>query len=299
MQGYFLIPSSPYGTPYSPAPCPGPHSPIIPKSLSPSSSSTSIHQKHHRKNKFTREEDDKLTLIVQQLGDTNWKRIADQMGTRNYRQCRERWKNYLSPSVSKDPWTKEQDKLLLEKFNEYGSQWSLIVRFFPNRTDVNIKNRWVVLTNHSIQEKRVRRKPIKSANDHFQFNNSCLSQNLNLNLNIMNSNSCISSIANSQNYVNNNTTQSLCCSNNSSRIKNESGNISICQRCDSFRHFESPHEVVESFVDNRTTEDDGHSGVVSSPEMVPEELDLFGNDLFGCEENVSHLFDLDFSGLEF
>ena len=112
----------------------------------------------HAKHKFTPEEDERLTLIVKQFGESNWKMIAEQMGTRNCRQCRERWKNYLSPNVCKDPWTPQEDTLLQEKYKEYGSQWSLIAKFFPSRTDVNLKNRWVVLTNHTVQEKRVRRR---------------------------------------------------------------------------------------------------------------------------------------------
>lgn len=109
------------------------------------------------KKKFTPEEDARLKMIVEQLGESNWKRVADQMGTRNYRQCRERWKNYLCPNVCRDPWSPEEDILLQQKYSEYGSQWSVIAKFFQNRTDVGLKNRWVVLTAHTDQTKRVRR----------------------------------------------------------------------------------------------------------------------------------------------
>ncbi|OHS98441.1 Myb-like DNA-binding domain containing protein [Tritrichomonas foetus] len=122
-----------------------------------SSCSSNNDSRRQIKHKFTQEEDEKLTQIVNELGDSNWKRIADKMGTRNCRQCRERWKNYLCPSVSKTPWTADEDELLQQKYKELGSQWSIIAKFFPNRTDVNLKNRWVVLTSHTVQEKRVRR----------------------------------------------------------------------------------------------------------------------------------------------
>lgn len=111
----------------------------------------------HSKRKFTPEEDERLIQIVSQYGESSWKRIADHMANRNCRQCRERWKNYLAPSVCKEPWTEDEDNLLQKKYAELGSQWSLIAKFFPKRTDVNLKNRWVVLTNHTTQEKRVRR----------------------------------------------------------------------------------------------------------------------------------------------
>ena len=111
----------------------------------------------HCKHKFTPEEDERLSMLVKQFGETNWRKIADAMVTRNYRQCRERWKNYLAPNVCRDPWTAEEDRLLQDKYQELGSRWSLIAKFFPNRTDVSLKNRWVVLTSHTVQEKRVRR----------------------------------------------------------------------------------------------------------------------------------------------
>jgi hypothetical protein len=115
------------------------------------------------KRKFSPEEDERLTAIVRQFGDSNWKLIAARMGGWDCRQCRERWKNYLCPNVCKDPWTPEEDRLLEAKYDEFGSQWSLIARFFPSRTDVNIKNRWVVITAGKVTEKRVRRKRKKEA----------------------------------------------------------------------------------------------------------------------------------------
>ncbi|OHT05614.1 hypothetical protein TRFO_26560 [Tritrichomonas foetus] len=142
----------------------------LPSSLNPPSYSELSANSKHSKHKFTPEEDERLTMIVTKCGESNWKRIAEQMGTRNCRQCRERWKNYLSPSVCKDPWTAQEDELLQEKYKEYGSQWSLIAKFFPSRTDVNLKNRWVVLTNHTVQEKRVRRKAGNKVNSSININ---------------------------------------------------------------------------------------------------------------------------------
>jgi hypothetical protein len=117
-------------------------------------------QTAHSKRKFTPEEDDRLTQIVTRLGESNWKKISSQMGSRNSRQCRERWKNYLTPCLNKYPWSPDEDALLLQKFCEFGSQWSFIAKFFPLRTDVNIKNRWVVLNGPTTQPRRLRRKHI-------------------------------------------------------------------------------------------------------------------------------------------
>jgi hypothetical protein len=115
----------------------------------------------HSKHKFTAEEDARLAAIVARQGESNWKRIAAQLGGRNCRQCRERWKNYLDPNLSKAPWTVQEDALLLAMYREHGSRWTVIAKEFPARTDVNCKNRWVVLTSHGDPPKRSRTKPVK------------------------------------------------------------------------------------------------------------------------------------------
>jgi hypothetical protein len=108
------------------------------------------------KHKFSPEEDARLTEVVGRCGESNWKSIASQLGGRNFRQCRERWKNYLAPNLSKEAWTQSEDELLVAKYEELGSRWSVIAKFFPSRTDVNCKNRWVALTSHFHAPKRVR-----------------------------------------------------------------------------------------------------------------------------------------------
>ena len=97
------------------------------------------------KQKFTDEDDQKLRLIVQQFGTKSWTDIAAAMGNRNPRQCKERWENYLDPTINKGPWTKAEDDLLIEKQLQLGSKWVTIARFFNRRTDAQVKNRWQLL----------------------------------------------------------------------------------------------------------------------------------------------------------
>lgn len=91
---------------------------------------------------FTTEEDKRLIKFVNEHGTQNWSFIASKMETRNARQCRERWKNYLAPEISNEPWTSEEDQMLLDKHKEFGKKWSQIAKLFNKRTDINVKNRF-------------------------------------------------------------------------------------------------------------------------------------------------------------
>lgn len=92
--------------------------------------------------KFTQEEDEKLKDLVQKMGSKKWEVIAKEMPGRTGRQCRDRYQNYLIPGFFNGQWSKQEDDLLLQKFMEYGSQWSKITPFFKNRSANALKNRW-------------------------------------------------------------------------------------------------------------------------------------------------------------
>ena len=69
-----------------------------------------------RRFKFTSEEDEKLRDLVEQYGENAWVQVSAQMNGRNIRQCRERWKHYLSAyKTSRDPFTEEENKIIMEK----------------------------------------------------------------------------------------------------------------------------------------------------------------------------------------
>ncbi|OHT15412.1 Myb-like DNA-binding domain containing protein [Tritrichomonas foetus] len=112
--------------------------------------------KRHPRKHFTLEEDEKLKQLVEDnINDDNqkiaWGIICKEMYGRNARQCKERWEKYLSPEISNDKWTNEEDLLLIVKYKEFGSRWKQISLYFPNRTDINIRNRWNVLVRHQFQ----------------------------------------------------------------------------------------------------------------------------------------------------
>jgi hypothetical protein len=90
---------------------------------------------------FTKEEDRVLVNFVEHY-EEDWNQIAYLMIERSPRQVRERYHNYLDPSIAKNPWTKEEDQKLIELIGKYGSRWKKISESFDGRNEVSVKNRW-------------------------------------------------------------------------------------------------------------------------------------------------------------
>lgn len=118
------------------------------------------------KHKFSQKDDEKLKEIVQRVGEDDWDEVARQMGPRNARQCKDRWDNYLSPKINKEPWTEEEDELLIKKQLEIGSKWVQIAKFFKGRTDASVKNRWQMLDRKEKKQNNIlaKKKPVKKEN---------------------------------------------------------------------------------------------------------------------------------------
>ena len=111
----------------------------LPPSLAPAN------RRRAPKARFSPADDELLRQTVAALGTSNWDAVAAQMPGRTPRMCHDRWTNYLDPSISHKSWTPEEDSLLLSKHSELGSRWVVISRFFPGRTDTQIKNRFLLL----------------------------------------------------------------------------------------------------------------------------------------------------------
>lgn len=124
---------------------------------------TALHPKdktNHKieRHKFSKPEDERLTDLVYQYGTKKWRTIASLMEDRTPRQCRERWKYYLSLGENvnvNDNWNQEDDDLLISLYEKYGSKWSSMIGYFKNQTVVSLKNRFNKLQRKSRKQNKM------------------------------------------------------------------------------------------------------------------------------------------------
>lgn len=112
---------------------------------------------------FTPDEDMIIVTMVNLQNVKDWNHIASCLNGRSPRQVRERYRNYLTPGIINGPWTREEDDLLKKLFNSIGSKWSQISKHFPNRSEINIKNRWASISKSPKIEEDKEQIPIKNA----------------------------------------------------------------------------------------------------------------------------------------
>ncbi|MDR1597783.1 MAG: hypothetical protein LBR89_02505 [Holosporales bacterium] len=91
-----------------------------------------------KRDQFSKEEDYALRTNVELFG-TDWTEIAARMPGRNVRQCRERWKHYISRETYA-PITQEESLHLCNLYVQFGPKWTQIAARTPGRTDLDVKN---------------------------------------------------------------------------------------------------------------------------------------------------------------
>ena len=108
-------------------------------------------QTNAKRKLFSEIEDNFLTYAALKYNQKAWKKVAQFVPGRTPKQCRDRWVNYLKPSLKFDPWTDEEDQLLVSLVNTYGTHWTKMIESFPNRSTNSLKNRWYWLIKNDVK----------------------------------------------------------------------------------------------------------------------------------------------------
>lgn len=104
-----------------------------------------------RSGRWSAMEDIRLRLAVRAYGTRAWSKIQQHVQGRTDVKCRERWVNVLSPQLTKDAWTGEEDEKLMECTQQLGEgNWTKIAQHMHPRTDNQCWRRWKYL--HDLQQ---------------------------------------------------------------------------------------------------------------------------------------------------
>lgn len=109
------------------------------------------------KHRWTKDEDAILKRAVLKYG-RNWNHIKNIIPNRNAKQCKTRYINHLSPNINKNPFTKDEKKIIYEKHGLLGNKWSDINKFLKHRRPYQIRNYYCT---HKIKKRPINNNPIK------------------------------------------------------------------------------------------------------------------------------------------
>lgn len=89
-------------------------------------------------------------VLVKEHGLRKWAIVAGQLKGRSGKQCRERFKNQLDPTIRKDPWTPDEDRRICLAQRRFGNRWTEIAKLLPGRCVCARLSSWVCLSPVSV-----------------------------------------------------------------------------------------------------------------------------------------------------
>ncbi|KAH8755070.1 hypothetical protein F5883DRAFT_571893 [Diaporthe sp. PMI_573] len=93
---------------------------------------------------WTTGENERLQWLVNRCGNQNqvhWVEIAREHGSRDAKQCRERWDNHLKPGLNREKITPDEGAKLMAWVAQNGNRWAPLGRYM-NRPENMVKNYW-------------------------------------------------------------------------------------------------------------------------------------------------------------
>jgi hypothetical protein len=118
----------------------------------------------HRRGPWSPSEDAYLSQLVHTQGTMNWVRIAQLLGARSPKQCRERYYQDVKPTLNHAPISHEEGLEIEQLVAEMGNRGSEIARRLRGRSDNSVKNWWIGSMNRRrrLVLRRTRKPPTQS-----------------------------------------------------------------------------------------------------------------------------------------
>jgi len=102
---------------------------------------------------WSKEEMDQLREILSGLDcndPSTWELASKAMGySRNIKQIKGKYENFLAPNLKHGPWTKEEDAILLRLQSESGNKWKTFGLTLVGRSSERIRRRFTLLSKRS------------------------------------------------------------------------------------------------------------------------------------------------------
>ncbi|KAI0706054.1 hypothetical protein BC835DRAFT_1311893 [Cytidiella melzeri] len=102
-----------------------------------------------KKSAWTQDEDQILLRLYAKHG-TKWSTIARDIPGRTDDACSKRYREALDPSLRRDEWTTNEDRILLEVYTRIGGKWGQVGQEL-NRSGLACRNRWRMLERKKAQ----------------------------------------------------------------------------------------------------------------------------------------------------
>ncbi|CAL1701678.1 unnamed protein product [Somion occarium] len=96
-----------------------------------------------RTHAWTPESDRRLIEAIQIYGTVSWLQVARMVSEdATATQCQSRYMRTLDPTISRLPWSNDEDERLRSAVGVYGTAWSEVCEFIPNRSSEQCRERW-------------------------------------------------------------------------------------------------------------------------------------------------------------